>query len=96
MRKIYSPHPDPLPGGERGVGSPLKGMIREGQVKDSWEEKMSDKSPKQKDGLLEFLKKLWLPVAGFLDAITLAYNFYQLWLGDQATVTWFLVEGWME
>ncbi len=50
---------------------------------------MSDKSPEQKDDLLELLKKLWLPVAGFLGAIMLAYNFYQLWLGDQATVTWF-------
>ena len=54
---------------------------------------MSNKSPEQKDGLLELLKKLWLPVAGFLGAITLAYNFYQLWLGDQAGVTWFLAGG---
>jgi tetratricopeptide (TPR) repeat protein len=54
---------------------------------------MSNKEPDDKDGLLEMIKKLWLPVAGFLGAITLAYNFYQLWLGDQGTVTWFLAGG---
>ena len=54
---------------------------------------MSDKSPEEKDGLLELIKKLWLPVAGFFGAITLAYNFYQLWMGDQQTVTWFLAGG---
>jgi len=53
---------------------------------------MSDK-PEKKDDLLEQLKNLWLPVAGFLGAVTLAYNFYQLWLGDQATVTYFLAGG---
>jgi hypothetical protein len=47
------------------------------------------KPTEQKDGLLELIKKLWLPVAGFLSAVTLAYNFYQLRLGDQASVTWF-------
>jgi hypothetical protein len=52
---------------------------------------MSDEPTKQKDGLLELLKKLWLPVAGFLGAVMLAYNFYQLWLGDQATVTNFVM-----
>ncbi len=54
---------------------------------------MPDKSPEEKDGLLEIIQKFWLPVAGFLGAITLAYNFYQLWLGDQKTVTWFLAGG---
>jgi len=49
---------------------------------------MPDKSPNDKDGLLELLKKLWLPVMGFIGAVTLAYNFYQLWLGDQKTVTY--------
>ena len=49
---------------------------------------MSDKLPNDKDGLLELLKKLWVPVAGFIGAITLVYNFYQLWLGDQATITY--------
>jgi len=39
---------------------------------------MSDKLPDNKDGLLELLKKLWAPIAGFLGAVTLAYNFYQL------------------
>lgn len=56
---------------------------------------MSDKKPENNDGLLEIIKNLWLPVAGFLGAITLAYNFYQLWLGDQETVTWFLTVGGM-
>lgn len=56
---------------------------------------MSGKEPENKDGLLEIIKKLWLPVAGFLGAVTLAYNFYQLWLGDQKTVTWFLAGGGM-
>ena len=51
---------------------------------------MSDKSPEERDGLMGLLKKLWLPVAGFLGAVTLAYNFYKLWLGDQATVVYFL------
>ncbi|NOH03700.1 MAG: tetratricopeptide repeat protein [Chloroflexi bacterium] len=48
---------------------------------------MSDKESEDKGGLSEFIKKFWLPVAGFLGAVTLAYNFYQLWLGDQRTVT---------
>ncbi|MBE0681289.1 MAG: tetratricopeptide repeat protein [Anaerolineales bacterium] len=54
---------------------------------------MPDKSPEEKDGLLELIKKLWLPIAGFLGAITLAYNFYQLWLGDQTTITYFTACG---
>lgn len=54
---------------------------------------MSKKEPEDRDGLLELIKNLWLPVAGFLGAITLAYNFYQLWLGDKETVTWFLAGG---
>ncbi len=53
---------------------------------------MSDKSTEEKDGLPELIKKVWLPVAGFLGAVTLAYNFYQLWLGDQATIT-FIIAG---
>ena len=56
---------------------------------------MPDKPPDDKDGLLEMLKKLWLPVAGFIGAVTLAYNFYKLWSGDQETVTWFLTSGGM-
>ena len=47
-----------------------------------------DQTPEQKNGLLELLKNLWLPAAGFVGAVTLAYNFYQSWLGDQATVTY--------
>ncbi len=54
---------------------------------------MSDKEPEEKDGLLELIKKLWLPVAGFFGAVTLAYNFYLLWLRDQATVSLFLLIG---
>ena len=54
---------------------------------------MSDKLPDGKDGLLELLKKLWLPVAGFIGAVTLAYNFYQLWLENRTTVTYFLAGG---
>jgi tetratricopeptide (TPR) repeat protein len=52
---------------------------------------MSDKPPADKDELLELLKKLWLPVGGFIAAITLAYNFYKMWLGDQETVTYVIV-----
>jgi len=48
---------------------------------------MSDKLPDDKDGPLELPKKLWLPVAGFIGAVTLAYNFYKMWLGDQEAVT---------
>ncbi len=54
---------------------------------------MSNKEPEDKDGLLELIKKLWLPVAGFLGAVTLAYNFYKMWLGDQKTVTYFTAGG---
>jgi tetratricopeptide (TPR) repeat protein len=46
-----------------------------------------------KDSLPELIKKFWVPIAGFLGAVTLAYNFYQLWRGDQATVTWLLAGG---
>jgi hypothetical protein len=49
---------------------------------------MTNKQPDDKDTLLELLKKLWLPVAGFIGAVTLAYNFYKMWLGDRATVTY--------
>ena len=51
---------------------------------------MPDKPPDDKDSLLELLKKLWLPVAGFIGAVTLAYNFYQLWSGDQTTITYII------
>ena len=54
---------------------------------------MSEKLPEEKDGLLELFKKLWLPLAGFIGAVTLAYNFYKLWLGDQSTVTYFFAGG---
>jgi len=50
---------------------------------------MSNKSPNNNDGLLELLKKVWLPVASFISAVTLAYNFYKLWLGDQERITYF-------
>lgn len=51
---------------------------------------MPDKSPDNKDGLIELIKKLWLPVAGFIGAVTLIYNFYLLWLGDWETITYIL------
>ena len=51
---------------------------------------MPDKPPDDKDGLLELIKMLWLPVAGLIGAVTLAYNFYKLWLGDQTTVTYII------
>jgi len=47
---------------------------------------MSNKPPDDKDNLMEVLKKIGAPIAGFIGAVTLAYNFYQLWLGDQQTV----------
>ena len=54
---------------------------------------MSDKPPEDKDGPLELLKKLWLPVAGFVGAIILIVNFIQLWRGDQTTVTYIAAGG---
>jgi tetratricopeptide (TPR) repeat protein len=47
---------------------------------------MTHKPPEGRDSLLELIKKLWLPVAGFIGAITLIYNFYKLWQGDQSTI----------
>src|SRR5260221_1361437 len=49
---------------------------------------MSDKPPDGKDDPLELLNKLWLPIAGLIGVVTLVYNFYKLWLGGQATVTY--------
>lgn len=48
---------------------------------------MSNEPPDNKDTLLELLKKLWLPLAGFIGGITLIYNFYRLWLEDNTTLT---------
>lgn len=50
---------------------------------------MSDQPP-EKNNLLKLLKTLWLPVTGFVGAVTLVYNFYQSWRGDQATFTYIL------
>ena len=36
----------------------------------------------------EFIKKLWIPVAGFIGAILLIYQLIQIWKGDTQTVTW--------
>ena len=47
---------------------------------------MPDKSPEEKDGFAELFKKLWLPVAGFLGAIKLSYDFYKMWTTDRNTV----------
>lgn len=49
---------------------------------------MADNQPDDNNGLLGLLKKLWLPVAGFIGAVTLVYNFYRLWLGDKTTITY--------
>src|SRR4051812_49360881 len=54
---------------------------------------MSDQPPEQKNGLLELLKNLWVPAAGFIGAVTLAYNFCRLWFGDDAAITYFLAAG---
>jgi tetratricopeptide (TPR) repeat protein len=51
---------------------------------------MSDKLPDDKDVLIEFLKKFGAPIGGFIGAITLAYNFYKMWSGDQKTVTYII------
>jgi len=40
---------------------------------------MTDKPPEQKNGLLELLKNLWLPAAGFIGAVTLAYSRVYKW-----------------
>ncbi len=49
---------------------------------------MSEKLPNDNNGLLELLKKLWLPFAGFIGAVSLTYSFYKMWLGDQEAVTY--------
>jgi tetratricopeptide (TPR) repeat protein len=55
---------------------------------------MTDKPPEQKDNSpFELLKHLLPPAIGFLSAAILIYNFYQLWLGNQAPITYFGIGG---
>jgi tetratricopeptide (TPR) repeat protein len=42
----------------------------------------------QNVSVLEWLKRVWLPIASFVGAVSLVYNFFQIWRGDQKTVTW--------
>jgi tetratricopeptide (TPR) repeat protein len=52
-----------------------------------------DKENKENEGgLPSFVQNIWMPFAGFIGAVTLAYNFYKLWQGDQTTVT-FIIAG---
>ncbi len=48
---------------------------------------MTKKLPEDKNGLTEILNRIWMPITGFIGAVTLIYNFYKLWQGDQETVT---------
>jgi len=47
---------------------------------------MSDKQHDDKNDFREQIKKLWLPISGFIGAVTLVVNFYQLWLGNRTIV----------
>jgi len=38
--------------------------------------------------LIEWIKRIWIPVAGFIGAITLIVQFVELWRGNQAIVIW--------
>ena len=44
--------------------------------------------PENKNSFIEFVKKLWLPIAGFISAVLLIYQLLQIWKGDTQTVTW--------
>ena len=48
---------------------------------------MTEKPREDRNELLEILNRLWIPIAGFVGAISLIYNFYNLWQGDQGTIT---------
>ncbi len=48
---------------------------------------MKDRPPEDKNDLPSLVKQAWLLVAGFLGAVSLIYNFYKLWQGDQETIT---------
>lgn len=54
---------------------------------------MSEKPPDKKDEFMELFKKLWPPIGGIISGVTLVYNFYRLWIGDQKTVTYILAIG---
>lgn len=54
---------------------------------------MADKQPEQKDDFIELVKKLWSPIIGIIGAITSLINFYQLWLGNQATIIYIFAGG---
>ena len=43
----------------------------------------------------EFIKKLWIPVAGFIGAVLLIYQLIQIWKGDTQTVTWVIAIAWL-
>lgn len=49
---------------------------------------MSEQQFKDKNNLWEQIKKLWLPISGFIGAITLIVNFYELWLGNKTFVNY--------
>lgn len=38
--------------------------------------------------IIERLKRLWAPAAGFISAVILVVEFFQLWKGDRALVSW--------
>lgn len=42
---------------------------------------------KQTD-FINWIKSLWAPIAGFISAVTLVVEFFQLWKGDRAVVSW--------
>ena len=44
--------------------------------------------PDNKNSFVEFVKRLWIPVAGFIGAILLIYQLVQIWQGDTQITTW--------
>ncbi len=54
---------------------------------------MPDNQPEEKISLWNRVIKIFTPIGGFVGAIMLVYNFYQLLLGDQTTVTYFFLGG---
>ena len=52
---------------------------------------MPRKTQEKKNGLCELLKKVWLPIASPIWVVTLLYNFYKLWAGDERIITEIIV-----
>jgi tetratricopeptide (TPR) repeat protein len=42
--------------------------------------------------VLNWIKNIWAPIAGFISAVILVVEFFQLWKGDRALVSWATAE----